>query len=60
MGSLCSKPGTLEGGHQVIGTTRTLGSEGAGGKGDKPVNARLAALEAAEKRKQAVRLLLVE
>jgi len=60
MGAFCSKPGTLQGGHQVIGTTRALGSDGVGGKADKPVNARLAALEAAEKRKQAVRVLLVE
>ena len=59
MGALCSKPGTVEGGHKVIGATRTLGGEGAGGKDSVPLNPRLAALEAAERRKQAVRLLFV-
>lgn len=57
MGALCSKPGTVGGGHTVIGTTRTLGGDGAGGKGAIAVDPRQAALEAAERRKQTVRSL---
>ena len=55
MGALCSKSGTLEGGHRVVGTTRTLGGEGGGGKDSIPVNPRQAALDAAERRRQTVR-----
>ena len=55
MGGICSKPGTLEGGHQVIGTTRTLGGAGAGGEGD----IRQAALDAAERRQREVSFWLV-
>ena len=43
----------------MIGTTRALGGDGAGGKDGKPVNARQAALDAAERRKQAVRVSFV-
>ena len=50
MGAFCSKAGTHEGGHQVIGTTQKLGGEGV--KGD-PAKA---GLEAAEKRKKEVGL----
>jgi len=53
MGALCSKSGMLEGGHRVVGTTQTLGGDGTGGKDRIAVNPRLAALEAAERRKQA-------
>ena len=61
MGGLCSKSGTLQGGHQVIGTTRALGGGdgGGGGKDSIPVNPRQAALDAAERRKQAVRFSFV-
>jgi len=59
MGALCSRPGTVEGGHQVIGITRALGGENVGGKDSVPLNPRLAALEAAERRKQTVGCLLV-
>jgi len=52
MGAICSKAGTLKGGHKVIGTTQTLGGTGAGGEGNTPTNPRLAALKAAESRKQ--------
>lgn len=57
MGAICSKPGTHRGGHRVIGTTRTLGSVDAGGGGSIPPNPRQAALKAAERRQQEVRLL---
>ena len=59
MGTLCSKPGTLEGGHKVIGTTQALGGDGAGRKDSIPVNPRQAALDAAERRRQTVRFLFV-
>jgi len=59
MGVICSKPGTVQGGHTVVGTTRTLGGDGRGGKDSIPVNPRQAALEAAERRKQTVCPLLV-
>lgn len=58
MGAICSKAGTLKGGHKVIGTTQTLGGTGAGGEGNTPTNPRLAALKAAESRKQVVSPLL--
>ena len=59
MGAICSKPGTLEGGHKVVGATRALGGTGAGVEGSVAVNPRQAALEAAEKRRQAVSFLVV-
>lgn len=59
MGALCSKPGTLQGGHKIIGTTQRLGGDGAGGNDSIPVNARQAALDAAERRKKTVRVSLV-
>jgi len=52
MGALCSKPGTVGGGHTVVGTTRSLGGDGVGGRESIPVNPRQAALDAAERRKQ--------
>lgn len=54
MGSLCSKPSTHEGGHTVLGSSanNTLGGSNAGRPA--PPDRRLAAAEAAERRKQAV------
>jgi len=53
MGGLCSKPGTVHGGHTVVGTV-TLGGDSAGRRDSAPpkANTREAALAAAEKRKQ--------
>ncbi|KAF9056187.1 hypothetical protein BJ165DRAFT_1398916 [Panaeolus papilionaceus] len=53
MGSLCSKPSTHEGGHTVLGSSanNTLGGSNAGRPA--PPDRRLAAAEAAERRKQA-------
>jgi len=59
MGALCSKLGMMEGGHKVVGTTQTLGEGGAGGRDNVALDPRKAVLEAAERRKQTVRLSLV-
>jgi len=42
----------LQGGHRIIGTTQALGGDGAGRTDSIPLNARQAALDAAERRKQ--------
>ncbi|KAI9063054.1 hypothetical protein FKP32DRAFT_1676946 [Trametes sanguinea] len=48
MGSLCSKPGTVSGGHQVLGSATSTGSP----DGTRP-DPRAAAVEAAERRQKA-------
>ncbi|KAI0778175.1 hypothetical protein BD413DRAFT_600988 [Trametes elegans] len=51
MGSLCSKPGTVTGGHQVLGSSSSNGGSPPGG-GTRP-DPRTAAAEAAERRQKA-------
>ncbi|KAI8995619.1 hypothetical protein BD414DRAFT_410846 [Trametes punicea] len=49
MGSLCSKPGTVSGGHQVLGSSSSAAGSPDGARPDP----RTAAAEAAERRQKA-------